>query len=223
MAEALAAVQARAALSGGISAAPIYAMVRRALLARGVRGGLLLDVGCGTGQLWSALQDLLAAYCGVDAVRYPEFPAGCRFVEADVGAPPLPLPAGSAAVTAAIEVVEHVENPRALVRELVRLTAPDGWIVVTTPNQLSLLSLATLLAKHRFSAFQDVHYPAHLTALLEVDLRRIAAECGVHDVAIGFSESGRMPLTARHWPGWLSRRFPRALSDTVMLLARRRP
>ncbi len=87
------------------------------------------------------------------------------------------MPDEAADVVAAVETIEHLENPRAFVRELVRLVKPDGWVIVTTPNQLSLLSLITLLIKHRFSAFQDVHYPAHLTALLEVDLKRIAAEC----------------------------------------------
>ena len=215
-----AAVQARAALSAGTSAAPIYATVRRALRANAVHGGLLVDIGAGTGRLWSVVRDLFADYCGVDAVRYPAFPDACRFVEADVGAR-LPLPDGCAAVAAAVEVIEHVENPRALVRELTRICAPGGWIVATTPNQLSWLSLGTLLLKQRFSAFQDVHYPAHLSALLEVDLLRIAGECGLESAQTSFSETGRMPGTARHWPAVLCRQFPRALSETVLLLARK--
>lgn len=85
-----------------------------------------------------------------------------------------------AQVVAAVEIIKHLENPRAFVRELVRLVCPGGTIVVTTPNQLSLLSKWTLMIKGQFNAFQDGPglFPAHLSALLEIDLRRIARECG---------------------------------------------
>jgi hypothetical protein len=106
-------------------------------------------------------------------------------------------------------------------RELTRLAKPGAWLIVTTPNQLSLASLATLAVKHRFSYFQDVHYPAHLTALLEVDLMRIAGECGLDDARIEYTASGRVPFTARHYPKFASRAFPRALSDNVLLAARK--
>ena len=77
--------------------------------------------------------------------------------------------------------------------------------MVTTPNQLSLLSKLTLVLKNQFNAFQDSSYPAHLTALLEIDLRRIATECGLADVAIAYSQQGRIPGTARHYPSVFSR------------------
>jgi hypothetical protein len=92
---------------------------------------------------------------------------------------------------------------------------------VTTPNQLSLLSLGTLALKQRFSSFQDGAYPAHRTALLEIDLRRIAGECGLQDVAIRFTGRGRVPLGAAHYPVAVARMFPRALSDNVVLIGRR--
>jgi hypothetical protein len=121
----------------------------------------------------------------------------------------------------AIEVIEHLENPRDLMRKLVRIAKPDGWVIVTTPNQLSMLSLLTLLVKQQFQAFQDVSYPAHLTALLEVDLKRIATECGLTAIAIDYSLSGRIPLTATHYPQMIARCFPRYLSDNVLLAGRK--
>jgi 2-polyprenyl-3-methyl-5-hydroxy-6-metoxy-1,4-benzoquinol methylase len=158
---------------------------------------------------------------GVDAVRYGGLPDDVEFQPADLDAVPLPLAAASADVVTAVETIEHLENPRAFCRELHRIVRPGGWIVITTPNQLSALSLATLVVKQRFSAFQDGAYPAHRTALLEVDLRRIAAECGLEDVEVRYTGSGRVPLTAAHYPARLSRIFPRALSDNVLLIGRR--
>ena len=47
------------------------------------------------------------------------------------------------------ETIEHLENPRAVFRELTRVARRDGWIIVTTPNQLSLLSKLTLVVKNQ--------------------------------------------------------------------------
>ena len=68
----------------------------------------------------------------------------------------LPLASGSADVVVAVETIEHLENPRAFMRELVRLTKSGGAVIVTTPNQLSLLSKMKLVLKNRFNAFQDI-------------------------------------------------------------------
>jgi SAM-dependent methyltransferase len=214
-------VQERARLSRGVSDHAIYAMVGRALQDRHPGGGLLLDIGCGTGDLWRHLSDRFTRYVGIDALRYEGFPANEEFIEANIDRPPLPFPDESADVVAAVETIEHLENPRAFFRELRRLIKPGGWVIVTTPNNLSVLSLMTLVMKHRFSAFQDIHYPAHLTSVLEIDLRRMAAECCLTDAAVLYSSQGRIILTPWHYPALLSHIFPRALSDNVLLVGRK--
>jgi 2-polyprenyl-3-methyl-5-hydroxy-6-metoxy-1,4-benzoquinol methylase len=214
-------VETRARKSLGVSDEAIYLMVTRVLAERSLRGVVLVDVGCGTGQLWSYVHGYFARYVGVDAVRYPDFPSSADFHSIDLDTGVAALPDGYADVVAAVETIEHLENPRAFMRELTRLAKPGGWVIVTTPNQLSLLSLLTLVVKQRFSAFQDVHYPAHLTALLESDLRRIAAECGLAEVQIYYSLRGRFVLTPWHYPRFLARLFPRALSDNLLLIGRK--
>ena len=215
-----AAVEVRARASLGSSKDAIYRTVEAALRERGA-SGTLADIGCGAGHLWPRLQPMFARCIGIDAVRYGGLPVEIDFQQADLDRLPLPLADESADVVAAVETIEHLENPRALCRELYRIVRPGGWIVVTTPNQLSLLSLLTLVVKQRFSAFQDAAYPAHRTALLEVDLRRIAAECGLREIDVTYTASGRVPGTALHYPASLSRTFPRALSDNVLLIGRR--
>jgi hypothetical protein len=78
-----------------------------------------------------------------------------------------------------------------------------------------------LIVKHRFNHFQDAHYPAHLTALLDVDLTRIGSECGLERLAIEYSRSGRLALTRWHYPQPPSRVFPRSLSDNLMMAGRK--
>ena len=212
-------VEARARLSLGTSAEPIYQTVA-ALLAERSANGVLLDVGCGTGNLGRAVGGRFTRYVGADVVRYEGFPADSEFRFIDTATGRVQMDDGVADVVAAVETIEHVENPRAFARELTRLCRPGGWVVVTTPNQLSLLSKLTLVLRHEFNAFRAGSYPAHLTALLEVDLRRIAGECGWTDVTIRYTGAGRMPGTGRHYPRGLSRLLSRALSDNVALVAR---
>ena len=214
------AVEARARQSLGRGHGRIHALVASLLAARGA-GGTLVDVGCGAGDLWRVTRGRFTRGIGIDVVRYPDLPQEVAFELADLDRDRLPLPDASADVTAAIEVIEHLENPRAFVRELVRVTKPGGWIVVTTPNQLSVLSLLTLTAKGQFSAFQRTDYPAHRTALLETDLRRIAAECGLVDVEIAFTRWGRLPLSGWHYPAAIASLAPRRLSDNVAMIGRR--
>jgi 2-polyprenyl-3-methyl-5-hydroxy-6-metoxy-1,4-benzoquinol methylase len=213
-------LQARARQSLGSSAGVIYRTVAAVLGERGA-GGILADIGCGGGHLWQHVSARFASCLGVDAVRYDGLPADVAFVPADLDRLPLPLADGCADVVAAVETIEHLENPRAFCRELTRLARPGGWIVITTPNQLSVLSLVTLIVKQRFSAFQDAAYPAHRTALLEIDLRRIASECSLREIDVRYTRSGRLPLSASHYPEWLARRFPRALSDNVVMIGRK--
>jgi SAM-dependent methyltransferase len=180
---------------------------------------LLLDLGCGQGQLRPHVAGLCARYVGVDLSRHGGTWAEGEFVEADLSRP-LPFPDGAADVVVSVETVEHLENPRALLREATRVLRPGGLLVVTTPNQESLLSLASLLWHGEFSAFREAPglYPSHVSALLGVDLRRMAAECGLRDVELSYTDHGRVPGTARHWPrGLTGRRF----SDNVVLSARR--
>jgi 2-polyprenyl-3-methyl-5-hydroxy-6-metoxy-1,4-benzoquinol methylase len=214
-------LEARARQSLGSSHQAIYQMVDRALAARGVRGGRLVDVGCGSAGLWRLLAPRFDSYYGLDAVRYDGFPIEAEFRQIDLEAAQWPVPSGEADVVAAVETIEHLENPWAFMRALANLARPGGWVVVTTPNQLSVLSVATLIVKQRFSSFQDAHYPAHRTALLEIDLWRATSECGLESVDVLHGLNGRVPLTPWHYPLALARRFPRALSDNLLVIGRK--
>jgi SAM-dependent methyltransferase len=215
-------VEDRAIASGGTSGDAVYRMIAIALEERGPSGGTLLDVGCGRGELARSLAPGGFRYVGADVVRHSGFPDGLEFVEVNLDAGRVPLAAGYADAVVCAETIEHVENPRALVRELVRLARPGGSVLVTTPNQLSAASLLCLLARGQFQWFQEAPglYPAHITALLEIDLRRIASECGLVDVGVAYSGEGRMPFSERAWPGLLRARGGlrgRTFSDNVLV------
>ena len=211
--------EARALQSRGSSSEAIYKMVARALRDTG-KCGVLLDVGCGNGELRDFVRHQIVRYVGADIARYEAFPADAEFHQVDLDRLPMPLGDGIAEVVVAVETIEHVENPRALMREMVRLCRPGGRVVVTTPNQLSLASKVSLLVRNQFPAFQEAPglYPTHITALLEIDLIRIARECGLVDCTVLYSNDGRIPRSRWRWPGALG---GRAFSDNLALVATR--
>jgi 2-polyprenyl-3-methyl-5-hydroxy-6-metoxy-1,4-benzoquinol methylase len=214
-------VESRARASGGTAEPAIYAMVVRALRGRHRGGGTVIDVGCGNGDLYPFLQGSFDRYVGVDVVRYDALPSEIEFHRVDLETDRVPMPDDGADVVLAVETIEHVENPRALTRELVRLARPGGWIAISTPNQRCLKSLACLVLRGQFVHFQDVSYPAHLTALLEVDLCRIASENHLTDVAVLYSFRTGVSGTPWDVPRTIARRFPRALSENLLLVGRK--
>jgi SAM-dependent methyltransferase len=218
--------EGRAIATGGASNDAVHALVVRALETYGTAGGVIVDVGAGRGDLGRLLRGRFTRYVGADVVRHAGFPGDLEFVTTDLDTHRVPLPDGAADVVACVETIEHVENPRALMRELVRLARPGGLVIVTTPNQLSLASTLCLLVRGQFSQFQEGPglYPAHITALLEVDLRRIAAEAGLEGVDVLYSARGRLPLSPHPWPRWLAAPNGwrgRAFSDNVLVAGRK--
>lgn len=92
----------------------------------------LLDIGCGTG--W--LSDYFPNYVGVDAsddaveaVRR----RGMEALQADVGKP-LPFPDASFDAVVMKDLLEHVADPVAVVREARRLLRPGGRVFASSPD-----------------------------------------------------------------------------------------
>jgi 2-polyprenyl-3-methyl-5-hydroxy-6-metoxy-1,4-benzoquinol methylase len=214
-------VAERAKQSLGGSSDPVYQMVNRAISQLN-SGGVLVDVGCGSGRLWSFLGDRVDRYFGVDVVCYDGLPEAIEFIPFDLDSGKVSLSEGIADIVCAVEVIEHLENPRAFVRELVRLVKPGGFVILTTPNQLSLLSKLTFILKNQFNAFQEAPglYPAHITALLEIDLIRIFTESGLTNIQTNYSNVGRMPFTPWHWPKNLGLR-DRLFSDNILCIGQK--
>ena len=204
--------------SEGHSDDPIFEMVLRILETEGASGDLV-DVGCGRGDLFRELPPGIRSYTGVDLVRYDGFPdsPAAKFRKSDLNQG-LPLEDGVADIAVSIETIEHLENPRALFRELRRVLRPGGLLMVTTPNQLSVLSKLCFVLKDSFAHFQAVHYPAHITALLPADLINIGAELKLEKARIVYSGDGRIPGTPLHWPAPLR---GRSFSDNLAYVARK--
>lgn len=99
-------------------------------------GGAILDAGCGIGMYLRAFRDYSPHVFGVDIE-----PAHARAAAAHGGvalAPGerLPFAGGRFDLVLSHEVIEHVQDDRACVAELVRLLRPGGRLVLFCPNRL---------------------------------------------------------------------------------------
>jgi ubiquinone/menaquinone biosynthesis C-methylase UbiE len=118
-------------------------------------GEPLLDLGCGTGSLvarWAAggrrVIGLDQRPEGIAAARARLAGAGAGNAEFVVGdAHSLPFEASTFAGAFALDVLEHLDDQRAL-RELGRVLRPNGWVFVTVPAMPLLWSRRDELAGH---------------------------------------------------------------------------
>ena len=212
-----------AARSGGTSSDAIRALVLR-LLQEERAAGRLLDFGAGRGELLRQLDALgtFARLEGADLMPRPaDLPAPIAWHQHDLNEA-LPVEGPFDAVVCS-ETIEHLENPRQVFRTLHRLVAPGGVLVLTMPNQESLRSYGGLLVRGHFTQFLGDCYPAHITALLRLDLVRLCAEAGFTRPRFAYTDQGAVPAaTGVSWQeasaGLLRGRL---FSDNLGMAARR--
>ena len=76
----------------------------------------------------------------------------------------------------ALEVIEHVENPRLFMREVKRVLKNGGVAFMSTPNNESLFSRLNFFLKGEHRYFQKSNYPAHINPILTSEMDRICRE-----------------------------------------------
>jgi 2-polyprenyl-3-methyl-5-hydroxy-6-metoxy-1,4-benzoquinol methylase len=165
----------------------------------GIRhGGVVVDVGCGTGRALPALRMAVGPTGAVIALDItPEMLAVARpaatlaaasLVLADARA--LPFPAGSLDAIFAAGLVNHLPDTEAGLRELARVTRPGGLLVLFHPS-----GRAALAARHGHALSPD-------EPLAEGPLRRSTAAAGWAVTAYDdaphrfFAVATRTPATA---------------------------
>ncbi|HVL85407.1 MAG TPA: methyltransferase domain-containing protein [Pseudonocardia sp.] len=141
---------------------------------------VLVDLGCGAGLLAPHLAGKGYRHVGVDLTASALAQAaahGVHTLRGDVTA--VPLASGCADAVAAGEILEHVADLPAAVREACRLLRPGGLLVLDTiaATALGRFVAVTLAERVPGGAPRGIHDPA-----LFVDRAELVRECARHGV-----------------------------------------
>jgi len=180
--------------SAGISSQSIYDKFLYLIEDLNLQGDCL-DFGAGVGILSNLAQDSgqFKSFTATDLMPCPDnINKSITWIEWDLNES-LHLSDQQFDVILSSEVIEHLENPRDVIREWFRLLRPHGTLIFSTPNNESWRSLLALVVQGHFVAFGDSSYPAHITALLRKDIERILAETGFIKQKIIFTDFGKIP------------------------------
>ncbi len=140
----------------------------------------VLEFGAGSGAMSLRLADLGFAVTASDLFAESFQPTQVPFVAADLnGAFAAKWPHGFDAVMA-LEIIEHLENPRAVLRQIRALLPVGGQLVLSTPNIANPVSQALFLRTGQFQWFRDIDYreQGHITPLSPSVLEQALQEAG---------------------------------------------
>ncbi len=184
--------------------------IARARLAPGTR---LLDVGAGSGALARQLEDAgfqvsctsWNGRCAAGSVTYP-LDLDRPFSVGDVGGSPF-------ALVSLIEVLEHVENPAALLRSCAGVLAPGGTLVVSTPNIAGIPARIEWLRRGCPDQYapDEIMGNRHISMLWPEGMTYLVAQAGLRVV------ERRALAGLRKFPAWRRRAYlllARALHTT---------
>jgi len=207
--------------SGGISSSDIHAAVMaHALPVPGLRWA---DIGCGTGDDLREIRDRYAPaqLIGSDLLRWlPDDLSDVQFVEGDAVWALTQIESVDRLLM--VEAIEHLEAPWSALRAAARKVAPNGLMIVTTPNIRSLRHRLDLLVRGNLTSFRPDNV-AHLTPVLPHIALGILDEEGMRS-SLFYASSDVIPFTGgKRWLGALARRFPSLLNVSVGIVAERPP
>ena len=96
------------------------------------------------------------------------------------------LPADAFDLVSAIEIIEHLDCPRAFLRNVHAILRDGGHLLLTTPNVASWLGRARFLLSGELRQFQrhDYDHQRHISPTTSVQMRLIFEEVGFELVAM---------------------------------------
>ncbi len=181
-----------------------------------LKGGKLLDVGCGYGEFLEFARSRGWEVDGVDIS-----PWAAQVASQESGVPVFlgtlfeaSYPSETFDVVTAWDLIEHLNEPRGFVAEVRRILKADGMLVVRTPNQDSLFHwLASMASRLGWSyPLQQLYHVDHLSYFTKSTL---ASLLGRENIMLEMVEYEDLTIRDLRFHGW-----KRATIGIVHLLAK---
>jgi len=178
-------------------------------------GARLLDVGCSSGALLGSARRHGFDVEGVEpAAQAAEYAKSTGLTVFQGYLQDACYPASSFDVVTLMEVIEHLADPSALLKEVWRVLKPNGVFVVGTGNGASW---TVRLVGARWGYFQVAGHGGHISFFNPTSLVVLAQRCGFRVERV---ETRRVSLAEPHEVGRVTYRMLKVAAEALALPAR---
>lgn len=166
---------------------------------RSAKAKTVLDLGCGNGSCSAELSSNGYSVVGCDssssgiAIARDEHPS-IDFFEYDISQPFPPGRRGKFDAVIALEVVEHLLQPRCLLSAAFEALRPGGTVVISTPYHGYLKNVALAVTNKFDFHWHPLRDFGHVKFFSQKTLTMLVEECGFQ--AKSFHRLGRVPSLA---------------------------
>jgi 2-polyprenyl-3-methyl-5-hydroxy-6-metoxy-1,4-benzoquinol methylase len=204
------------------------------------RGKLVLDVGCGEGFFASELIGTGNQVVGVDLINSPAHAAEMKeFIQSDLddGFP--------AALSERLkpyrfdrimlqDILEHVRNPKQIMRDCAALLADNGQVLISIPNVANVTIRAALLFGRFEYSERGILDKTHVRFFTRASARRFIVQCGYEiveqratvmpiELALGLQAANPMMRIANRMLAIATSIFPSLFGYQLLYVARPHP
>lgn len=136
--------------------------------------GKLLNLGGGTGQVSDIFKEIGFDVYNLD-IEIKEENKNEKNIKFNLNSiEPIPVEQKSFNVVICQEIIEHIENPWKLFRDVKNVIEPNGLFIISTPNVLSIKSKIRFLVSGFFEWFTPDCFEYHINPIFDWEIKLIA-------------------------------------------------